>query len=148
MRPLSPLPEDPTRMPDPVLASVRRPFRAVAETVVPEARHLDAAGWAEVEATIERALAARPPSLRRQLGMLIRFLDWWPVLRYGRPFNRLDASRRTRFLNAVQDSPLLLLRRGFWGLRTLVLMGYYTRSGAALEIGYRAHPRGWDARRS
>jgi hypothetical protein len=49
-------------------------------------------------------------------------------------------------LRAVQDSPVLLLRRGFWGLRTMVYLGYYSRAAAAAEIRYRAHVNGWEAR--
>ena len=47
----------------------------------------------------------------------------------------------------MQDAPLLLLRRGFWGLRTLIFMGYYGRDAARDAIGYRADPRGWEIRR-
>jgi hypothetical protein len=130
-----------------VLDPVRPVFRAIAQTVVPEATRLSDADWAAVEAIVERALAPRPPRLRRQLVVLIRLLQWLPVLRYGRPFTALDAARRTRFLGQIQDAPLLLLRRGFWGLRTLALMGYYARPEAAGEIGYRGRPEGWEARR-
>jgi len=59
----------------------------------------------------------------------------------------LDPARRARFLDSLQTSRLLLARRGIWGLRTLVLMGYYGRPRAAAAIGYRADPRGWEARR-
>lgn len=131
---------------DPVLSPVRPIFRALATTIVPEAASLDEDGWADVERIIESALAARPPALRRQLVALILFLELRPVLRYGRRFAALDPDRRSRVLRRVQDSRLLLLRRGFWGLRTLVFMGYYTRPAAAAEIGYRADPRGWEAR--
>jgi hypothetical protein len=51
-----------------------------------------------------------------------------------------------RFLEAVQDSRLTLVRRGFWGLRTLVLMGYYGRAQAAAEIGYQPRMGGWRER--
>jgi len=68
------------------------------------------------------------------------------VARFGRPFTSLEPSRRGSFLGAVQDAPWLLVRRGFWGLRTLVFLGYYGRPAAGAEIGYRAHPRGWEAR--
>ena len=47
----------------------------------------------------------------------------------------------------VERSRVLLLRRGFWGLRTLVMLGYYGRPEAARAIGYRASPLGWEARR-
>lgn len=128
------------------LAGVRPAFRAIAATVVPEAAELDEAGWSRVEETIETALAARPAAVRRQLTILIRSLDLSPLPRYGRRFRGLDAARRIRILEAAQDSPLALVRRGFWGLRTLILLGYYARPEAGREIGYRAHPRGWEAR--
>lgn len=125
----------------------RSVLRAIATSVVPEAAGLDAAQWDEVEAIVGRAIAARPPKLRRQLALYLAILEWLPVLRYGRAFSRLDAERRTRWLNRLQRAPILLVRRGFWGIRTLILMGYYGRPGAAVAIGYHADARGWEERR-
>src|SRR2546430_12671310 len=122
-------------------------FRAVATCVVPEASRLDAAQWDEMAATVARAIAARPRAMQRQLALFLILLEWFPLVRYGRRLSRLDPARRTKFLDRLQRSPLLLLRRGFWGVRTLVLMGYYGRPAAAAEIGYPADARGWEARR-
>jgi len=130
-----------------LLAPVRRTFRAAARTVVPESEGLDEAGWRELESTVEATLAARPRRLQRQLVLFVRVLDLLPVLRHGRRFHALPPASRTRVLESLQDSALLLLRRGFWGLRTLVYMGYYTRDAAAGEVGYRAQRRGWERRR-
>ena len=130
-----------------VLGPVRAPFRALAATIVPEAARLGEDGWRGLEATVERALARRPPSLRRQLRLLIRALQWAPLARWGRPFTRLRERHRVAFLERVQRSRLYPLRRGFWGLRTLVFMGYYLRPGAGQAIGYGATARGWAARR-
>ncbi len=122
-------------------------FRAVATCVVPEAARLEAAQWDEVEAIVARAIAARPRAVRRQLALFLELLEWLPLLRYGRRLSRLDPARRARVLDVLQRAPMLLLRRGFWGVRTLILMGYYGRPAAAAAIGYRADPRGWEARR-
>ena len=130
-----------------VLAPLEPLFRALAGTVVPEAERLDEKGWRDLTTLVEEALADRPPGLRRQLLMLIRLLGFLPCLRFGRTFMALDPGRRLRFLESIQESPLLLLRRGLWGFRTLVLLGYYGRPEAAAEIGYRADPRGWAVRR-
>ncbi len=130
-----------------MLEDFRPGFRALVQTIVPDASRLDAAGWAAVEEIIERALASRPPALRRQLRLFLHALEWLPFLYYGRRFTALDPVRRSRFLQRIQDAPLLLVRRGVWGLRTLILLGYYGRPAAAAEIGYRADPRGWEARR-
>ena len=129
-----------------MLAPVRSILRAIGATVVPEAVRLDEAGWTALEEIVTDALAVRPAPLQRQLLLFIRLVEWLPVLRYGRRFTRLDAARRTRVLQVVQDAPLLLLRRGCWGLRTLLLMGYYGRPEASREIGYRAAAAGWEAR--
>ena len=128
-----------------MIPPVRRAFRSLAATILPSAAQLDAGEWQDVETRIEAALRARPPRLRRQLRLLVLALEWSPLLRHGRRFSSLDAPRRSEILERVQRSPALLVRRGFWGLRTLVLLGYYGRPETHAAIGYRADPRGWAA---
>src|SRR5512140_1529543 len=131
-----------------LLAPVRDTFRAVAVTVVPDASALDEAGWSALDALVDKTLARRPASMQRQLVLFVRAIEHLPRLRWGRPFSRLSPGERTRFLSGLEHAPLLLLRRGFWGLRTLVFLGYYARPEAAAAIGYRADSRGWEARRA
>jgi hypothetical protein len=131
-----------------LLSRVRDTFRAIAVTVVPEASALDEAGWNALEALVEKTLAPRPASIKRQLLLFVRAIEHLPRLRWGRGFSALGPEERTRFLSAFEHAPVLLLRRGFWGLRTLVFLGYYARPEAAAEIGYRADARGWATRRA
>lgn len=126
---------------------LERDFRALAVGIVPEIARLDEAGWRAVVAVVEDALASRPAPLRRKLLLFLRVLGWLSVARCGARPASLDAARLGRLLAAVERSRLLLLRRGFWGLRTLVFMGYWTRPDSAAAIGYRARPEGWEARR-
>jgi len=129
-----------------VLEPVRPIFRAVAITMVPELRAAGPQHWTEIEAEIERALAQRPSAVRRQLASFLRLIDWFPLLRHGRRLTKLDSEKRSALLQSLERHPLLLIRRGIWGVRTLVFLGYYTRTDVAARIGYRAHPDGWDAR--
>lgn len=133
-------------MSDSVLTPVRRQFRALAITLVPEIRALDAAAWRTAEEIIDTMLRERSPSVRRQVGLFVRALNLLPVLRYGHTFLRLDEGRRLRFVQALEHAPLLAVRRGVWGLRTLVFMGYYAQTGVRASLGYRAHPGAWTAR--
>ncbi|HEY7684750.1 MAG TPA: hypothetical protein VH833_01465 [Gemmatimonadales bacterium] len=130
-----------------MLASVRPILRAIGATVVPEAGRLDEAEWTALERIVADALAARPRAVRRQVLLFVRLVQWLPLVRHGRRFTQLNADDRTRFLETLQNSAILLLRRGCWGVRTLLLMGYYGRPEAARAIGYAADPRGWEARR-
>lgn len=115
--------------------------------VVPEARSLTPEEWREFGRVIEFALAKRPAAMRRQLGMFLRILNVLSFLRTGRPLSRLDPGARTAFLSSIENSRLLLFRRGFWGVRTLVFMGYYARPACATTLGYAAAARGWELRR-
>jgi len=134
-------------MGDSVIDPIRVPFRAIAIMVVPEADRLDARLWSECEALVEHTLAGQPSALRRQLRLFVGMIELLPVLRYGRRFSRLDDARRARFLHGFEVSRIGQLRKGFWGLRTLILLGYYGREDAAREIGYRPELHGWDAPR-
>ena len=86
--------------------------------------------------------------MKRQLQLLIRTIGFLPILRRGKRFTSLSPCERAAFLSGIENAPVVLLRRGFWGIRTLVYLGYYARPEAGREIGYRAHPGGWEARRA
>ena len=137
-----------TTGPPPVtFTPVHAVFRAVVCTIVPEASALDEEGWTKLEALIDSVLRKQSHSIERRLRLFLYFIQWLPLFRFGRPFASLDPAQRTRFLSYLEDHPIRLIRLGFWGLRTLVLLGYYGRPEAAQAIGYAADPRGWEALR-
>jgi hypothetical protein len=120
-------------------------LRAVVCTVVPEASALNDRGWSDLEGLIEGALRDRPQLVQRRLRLFLHLVQWLPVLRYGRRFTSLSLVQRVRFLSYLEDHPIQVVRVGFWGLRTLALLGYYGRPEVAEAIGYAANPLGWEA---
>jgi hypothetical protein len=131
----------------PALSAFRPLVRAIACTIVPEAAAMDEKAWGEFNALMDAALGDRPRELQRRLQLFLRAIDWLPVFRFGRRFVSLQPAQRARFLSGLENHPVQLIRSGFWGLRTLVLLGYYGRPEAVAAIGYTASPRGWEARR-
>lgn len=129
------------------LESVRTAFRAAAVAFVPELDRADSAVWSRLEQTVAAALADRPPVVTRQLRLFVRLLDTLAVLTRGRRLAGLDPARRAAFLHGLERWPLLLARRGLWGLRTMVFLGYYTQPEIVAGLGYAASPAGWEARR-
>ncbi len=122
-------------------------FRAIAVAIVPEADAMSAHEWQQFASVINAALARRPAPMRRQLALFVRVLDLLAIIRYRKRLPRLSSGQRFALLRGIENSRLLLLRRGIWGLRTLVFMGYYARPEAAAALGYAAAPRGWELRR-
>lgn len=133
--------------PAPVLPPFRGILRAIGSVVLPQPEALDAEGWREAEAIIESALAPRPAGVKRQLRLFLRLLNLMPLPSTGRTFERLSMEKRAAFLARLQRSRVQPLRRGLWGVRTLLFLGYYTQEPVRARIGYRADPRGWDAPR-
>jgi gluconate 2-dehydrogenase subunit 3-like protein len=134
-------------MPPAALAPVRPVFRAFVSTIVPEAAAFDEPQWAELETLVEAVLRDRPPALKRQLRLALRLLQGLPVLRFGHRFTALDPARRARCLARLESHSIPSVRLGFWGLRTLALLGYYGRPAAGKAIGWAADARGWEALR-
>ena len=111
-------------------------LEAVARRIVPEVAALDAAGQERFRAIIDQALTDRPPAMRRQFGVFLGLIHNAPRLRFGRAFEDLGGERQERVLRWLQDCPVSLLRKGFWGLKALVFMGYYGQPELWSEIGY------------
>ena len=122
-------------------------FSGIAEVVVPETATMTEKQWSEFYSVINTALARRPAKMRRQLKLFIRILNVISLVRYRRSLPNTTKRQRVELLSSVEDSRLLLFRKGFWGIRTLVYMGYYAHADNAVALGYRASPRGWESRR-
>ena len=108
----------------------------VAVRLAPQLAGAGEAERAAVLAVIDGALAERPERVRRQVGVLLGLIRWLPVVRWGVRFDRLSPARQDAMLRWFQDAPLGLARKGFWGLRTLVWMGWYGRPECWPEVGY------------
>jgi len=111
-------------------------FELVAARIVPEVAGLDEEGLTRFVAIVDGALMERPAALRRQFGALLGLIRWLPLPRWGTPFERLSGPRQDRVLRWLQDAPASKLRAGFWGLKTLVFMGYYGQPGIWPELPY------------
>lgn len=131
--------------PPSTLAPVRAKFRAVVCAVVPSASALDEDAWRRGEATVDEALADRPEGVRKQLVLFVRLVGVIAFLRYLRPLEALSPETLQALLGRLEQWPLLLVRRGVWGLRTLAFMAIYTQEEVQDALGYRAAAAGWDA---
>lgn len=118
------------------MAARRVLLRAAAICLVPPAAKLDPAAWDEFFEIVRDALLERSFSVRMQFQLFLTFLNIAAWLGYGWNFTRLDPPNQETLLRWLEDNPLLILRQGFWGLKTLVLMGYYGRPALWGRLAY------------
>lgn len=96
----------------------------------------------ECLAIMRTAVAERPPVLQFQLRLFLWFLRWCPLLAFGGRLERLNESEQEAFLTGLENAPVALVRKGFWGLKALIYMGYYGRAGAGERLGYQRDLQG------
>lgn len=108
----------------------------IARRIVPRLTNSDDEIVQKFLDSIDHSLMVRPASIRRQLGLFLSAIQWLPVFRYGLPFNRLSNGKKDAVLNWFQDCPFFLFRKGFWGLKTLIFLGYYGQEGLWPEFYY------------
>jgi len=126
-----------TTVPPRPLSDREREFlAALGHALVPPTRGMSPERQARFFAIIDTMLAARPRRTVRLLRIFLAFVRWFPLLRFGGRLDRLDGERQTAALHWFQDSPLASIRTGFWGVKTLVYMGYYAQPDVAEELGY------------
>ena len=126
-----------TATPTRVLSGRQRTFLlALSHALVPDARGLPAERQAKFFAIIDAMLATRPERMVRLLGIFLVLLRWFPLLRFGGRLDRLEGERQTRALRWFEDCPSVIVRTGFWGVKTLVFMGYYAQPDVAAGLGY------------
>jgi hypothetical protein len=108
----------------------------LAGRIVPETSDLDDSGRARFFDIIDEALEDRPAGVRRQFATFLGLMRWLPLIRYGGPFDKLGADRPDDALRWFEDCPVGLFRKGFWGLKVLVFMGYYGQNETWEAVGY------------
>ena len=109
---------------------------AIAPRIVPASAEATPEARDAMMALIEGTLASRTPAMRRQFRLFLRVLRWLPLVRYLRPLDCLDGARQDAALRWFQDHPVQVIRGGFWGVRTLVLLGYYGQPANGPSISY------------
>jgi hypothetical protein len=127
----------------PFLIGKRRQFfLAIAARIVPETAALDEGARERGLLLIEDLLASRPARMRRELAMFLLLVRWLPAWRHGRPLDWLAPADQDMALAWFQNAPVALVRKGFWGVKTLVFLGYYGRPEIGETIGYRPTTNG------
>lgn len=109
----------------------------LAGRIAPGFRSLDSGARARFYEIVGGALASKPASLRRQFFLFLRVVRWWPLLRFGGRFDRLEPGRQDAALRWFQDLAPVPLRMGFWGLKALVYLGTYGQPEVGERLSYR-----------
>lgn len=104
-----------------------RVFIAVAGRIVPADEHDQGAGTPETAAVVDWALNRLDADLRKLFLVFLVLTDFLGILFGGRTFSNNSPAAQDRQLRWLENCPIKKFRMGFFGLKSYVCMGYYTR---------------------
>jgi hypothetical protein len=110
-------------------AQHRATVAAVVECLLPPFPVLDGPTRQAVLADVVRftngQVQALPEFLRLPYKLAITGFEWLPVVRWGRPFGRLDAARRADYVERWSAAKLGVMRNFVKLIRGCALLAYY-----------------------
>lgn len=131
-------PSQQTPAPEPFLAGMRQVrFEALQRRLAPRSAAFSDVQWQSSRTLINNLLSKQAMGNRKKLALFLVIIDVLAFFTGLRPFRNLPAAKQDRLLRRLFDSPVGLLRKGFWGLNTLAKLGVYGEPSLYEEIGYR-----------
>ena len=121
-----------------------RRFLAIQGCAVPRSRTFSPAQREEGLRIVNQLLAQQPAGVRRKLFALFVLIELLAWVTGGTGFPDLDGARQARVLALLFDARTPLLRKGFWGLNTLVKLSVFGQPAVYPDIRYQreAMPNG------
>ncbi len=112
-------------------------FESLQRRLAPRCETFSPDQWQASRDRINQLLAKQPAKNRKKLALFLFIIDLFSFIVGMQPFRKLPPVRQDRILRTLFDSPVGLLRKGFWGLNTLAKLGVYGEPSLYEEMGYR-----------
>lgn len=92
-------------------------------------------GWSFVNALIMEKIQSDKWIIRK-IRIFLFLVQALALCSYGRKFQKLDRVRQTHLLGRFRNSPIAVIRKGFWGLSTLIKLSVYAHPRTQRQIEY------------
>ena len=113
-----------------------RTFLAIAARIIPEDENSESAGNIKTAAVVDWTLQKIPSDIRKKIVLFLKVINVLTFFKYFKSFEKLSDEKQDSFLRWLESHKISLFRMGFFGIKTYVCMGYYTREEMWDSIDY------------
>ncbi len=111
-------------------------FLAIADRIIPEDERSPGGGTMATAGLVDKALGRLPEDLRKKILLFLVVIEVFGFFVGLKGFHKLSDEKQDALLRKLENHPIKLFRMGFFGLKTYVCMGYYTRDEIWPTINY------------
>lgn len=115
--------------------------RAMARSLAPRKVKFTFDAGAELTRFVDRFIGFLPRHVALVFPIGLWLINWGGLLFSGKPLTMMSADEGERYLRKIGGSPVFAVREGVKGLRSIILLGFYSHPEIQKHLGY--FPQEW-----
>ncbi len=115
--------------------------RAMAQSLAPRRVKFTFDAGAELTRFVDRFIGFLPRHVALVFPIGLWLINWGGVFFAGKPLTMMSADEGERYLRKIGGSPVFAIREGVKGLRSIILLGFYSHPEVQEHLGY--FPQEW-----
>lgn len=118
------------------IVHIAKKFETLQHCLVPRSKNFSVEQQKLSLTLIDRFINEKPILIALKIIIFIYLIDLVSTFKFGKFFSYLTNEQKNKLLNSFFDSPIPLMRKGFWGINTLAKLGVYTQQSIYPDIHY------------
>ena len=111
-------------------------FQALQHCLIPRSQKFNDVQKQDSIKLVNDFVGKMPAATQRKLSLFFKVINLISVATGSHLFQNLSSEKRTKVMHLFFDSPVGLLRKGFWGVSTLVKLSVFGQPSLYTDIGY------------
>ncbi len=111
-------------------------FSSVADRILPADENSPGGGSLETAAVVDWYMKKVPEDIRKKILLFLDVIQFTGIFFGGKKFSNNSIQDQEKQLKWMENNKIRLFRMGFFGIKTFVEMGYYTREEIWSAICY------------
>lgn len=112
-------------------------FEALQNCLLPRSKQFNQLEKQRSTNSVNLLMSDQSEAARRKLSIFMGLIDLVCYLLHFKSFCQLSFEQQNQILNKFFNSPIGIIRKGFWGLNTIARLATYGQKELHDEIGYR-----------
>lgn len=111
-------------------------FQGIQNISVPRIKKYNAQQRKETIQEVESFLKEKSPLIKLKIALFLAIIEIVSMLRFHSRVHKLSDQNGVTLLNSFCNSPIPIMRKGFWGISTLAKLSVYSLDYVQKDLGY------------
>jgi hypothetical protein len=111
-------------------------FVLIQESIIPRIANYTEDQKENTIIEVENFLDTKSSLVKFKISLFLYFLYLFSLVKFLKPIEKLSLAEKDKLLNCFCNSPIPIIRKGFWGISTLTKLSVYSLDFIQRDLGY------------